>query len=881
VHIALSYSHLLIVIKLTLVIAFLVLGPGDAIVYSQGSENTPFEKSYFANDKEGLKNAIKELQKGNSYHENGVYSKALPHLLEAHNFNPNNAELNMKIGHCYLYSSQKQDALSYLQSSIKLDAPINSYIHFLLGHAYHLKMEWDSAITEYGLYINQATKENNHHVSLAKKKIDECNYGKELVRAPLNVKIENLGEVINSKFAEYHPIISADESVMYFTSRRENTTGGQRDLNFDVYFEDVYRITKNGDSWSAPRNLNSPVNTEFHDATVGLAPDGQKLFIYKDDEGDGNIYVCELDGNKWTNPEKLNENVNSEFTEPTACFSYDGRTMYFVSNRPGGFGKSDIYVSKLDDVGDWGPAANLGAAINTQYNEDAIFMHPDGKTLYFSSEGHKTMGGYDLFKSVYDKTASTWSTPENLGFPINSTDNDAFFVLTANGEHGYYSSIKPEGLGEKDLYMVTFLDHDSGPELTLVKGKIIDKNTGQPIEADIEVIDKDKNEVVANAKSNKLTGEFLFSLPSGRNYGVTVTADGYFFHSEHIDIPESSPYYELFKNITLDKIDVGKSMVLNYIFFDFNKATLRSESIIELERVVNIMKKYPKLKIEISGHTDNKGTAEYNQKLSEQRAISVVKWLKSNGIGSRSMVSKGYGFSQPVASNETEEGQAKNRRTEFKVLEFDPNDLKKSDEAKPVSIVVDPEPEPVKVEPEIIIDVSAEESEVAKQLSEPQKSESLPSSQEPAANKDGQRAEPETQTAQPKPIEAAFSTKEETTTPIEETTKPKEPFATDKINYYASHPIPVDPVLPEGVVYRIQVGSFSRLPNSKQLKGLYPVMCNKLPNGLYRCSVGMFRKYAEAKEAQKKVRAAGFSDAFLISFYNGKKISVSKAVNMQ
>ncbi len=656
-------------IQYTLAIVLLLSFGFLGIVNAQ--PDIPFERSLFGNDEEAFKEAYRELQKGESQFKLGVYSKALNHLLIANEFNPDNAELNLKIGQCYLVSSDKLKSKSYFEKVLQLNPNINPSIHLFLGRSYHLEMNWTKALEQYEKFITLATLDDQERINLARKRIEECNLGIFLIQSPINVKIDALPTPVNTKWAEYHPLISADESVLYFTSRRENTTGGKRDPNFDVYYEDIYTTTNKSGKWSEPSSIGSNVNTIEHDATVGLSPDGQQLFIYKDDGGNGNIYFCELDGDTWSRPAKLNKNINSEFNESTACFSYDGMTIYFVSNRIGGFGQNDIYVSKKDENGEWGVAKNLGASINTIYNEDAVFMHPDGKTLYFSSEGHNTMGGYDIQKSIYNKLSDSWSTPKNLGYPINSPDDDVFFVLAASGERGYYSSIKPEGQGEKDIYMITFPSENDKPELTLLKGKIVDKKTGQPVEAKIEVVDNALNEIVANAKSNKLTGEYLVSLPSGRDYGITVTADGYFFHSENINIPEATPYFELSNDISLSKIGVGKSIVLNFIYFDYDKAVLKDESIIELERVLNLMNSNPKLNIEIAGHTDDKGTIEYNIRLSEERARAVVNWLMEHNIEKARMTSKGYGFSKPIDNNETDEGRAKNRRTEFTVLEYE------------------------------------------------------------------------------------------------------------------------------------------------------------------------------------------------------------------
>ena len=861
------------------------------------SQDVPWDRGLF-DDKEAYKEAYKNFQKGESLYGQGIYSKALTHYLTAHNFNPNNSETNMRIGECYLYSSSKLRASTYLQKALELNEKINISIYLLLGKAQHLEMGWAQAMEYYGKFINLAQRDDVERINLARKRIEECKYGQVMAEKPINVKIEALPDPINSQFAEYHPLISADEAVMYFTSRRENTTGGNRDLNYDIYYEDVYKTSQKDGIWDEPKGIGPEVNTAFHDATVGLSPDGQQLFIFKDDVGDGNIYYCELDGDKWSTPVKLNEHINSEFNEATACFSFDGMTIYFVSDRPGGFGQNDIYVAKKGEDGDWGVPKNLGASVNTVYNEDAVFMHPDGKTLYFSSEGHTNMGGHDIFQSVYDSEADTWSIPGNMGYPINSTDDDVFFVLSASGERGYYSSIKKDGLGEKDIYMITFPDEDAKPELTLVKGVVIDKATGKPIYADIEVVDNEKNEVVARSKSNKLTGEYLFSLPSGRDYGVTVTADGYFFHSENIDIPESNPYHELLRDIGLSKIGKGKSIVLNFLYFEYDKSTLSEQSIIELERVLDLMTTNTNLKIEIAGHTDNMGTEEYNMQLSRRRAQAVVDWLISKNIDKAKMTAKGYGVSMPVETNDTEEGRAKNRRTEFVVLEYvapavaegsvDPPRQPELESRSEIAVTIKDSDNDIPI-PGIAVQQDEEppadtdndiEPPVTEIVTEPEEQSQADSQTLAYADDLVQAESDEVPSPTPEPELSDPDPNDEVPDPTPKLVALRQ-FSSSKLNYYSTNSIEVDPIMPEGVVYRVQIGSFSKLPGGNRLNALYPVTAMKLNNGLFRCSVGEFRTYKEAKVTQKEVRATGFLDAFLIAFYNGEKIPVSKAINLE
>jgi len=392
----------------------------------------------------------------------------------------------------------------------------------------------------------------------------------------------------------------------------------------------------------------------------------------------------------------MNKNLNSEGHESSVSLSYDGKKLFFVSDKEGTNGNRDIWFSTMDQKGKWGVSINLGPTINTIYGEEGVFMMPDGKTMYFSSQGHKSMGGYDIFKSEFKD--GKWSEPENLGYPINGPDDDVFFVINASGRHGYFASNKLEGQGEKDIYRITFL----GPEkplatstednllagvaqpvktiqaaqlveiktaqVTLLKGTITDAFTKKPVSAQIEIVDNERREVVATFPNNSVSGKYLVTLPSGKNYGIAVKADGYLFHSENFDIPAGANYQEIIKDIELKNVAVGNVIVLKNIFFDFDKSTLKPESFIELDRLVKLMQDVPSLRIEISGHTDSKGADDYNQRLSESRAKAVVEYVVSKGIKANRMEYKGYGETQPIDSNDTDAGRANNRRTEFKII---------------------------------------------------------------------------------------------------------------------------------------------------------------------------------------------------------------------
>ncbi len=664
------------------------------------SQSIDFKKNNFPNDREGLDAAIENFEKGDELFNQGIayYKMALEPYLLANTFNPNNSFLNFKIGKCYLFSSTKQKAITYLEKAKELNASIDVQLPYYLGWAYHLDMQWDKAIEQYRKFglIAGSGAEFMEMQADAKQGIKACETGKVLQLKPIRVFVDNAGAEINSKYSDYGPVISADESIMLFTSRREGTTGGAIDPGINEYMEDIYISQKLNGKWTKAINLGAPVNTGDHDANSGLSADGQKFLIYNG-SGHGDLYEANLIGDKWDEPKPLGKNINSNAHESSACYSPDGKSIYFVSDNPEStLGDRDIFVSNKEANGKWGKAVNLGPSINTGLGEEGVFIHPDGKTMYFSSEGHETMGGYDIFKSVYEN--GKWGKPENLGFPVNTPDNDVFFVISASGKHGYYSSYSDKGFGEKDIFLITFL----GPEkpmvlnnednllasktapvketvlaptlaikeaqLTILKGIVSDASTKRPLDATIEIIDNAQNISIATFTSNSATGKYLVSLPAGKNYGIAVKKDGYLFQSENFDIPAAAAFQQVVKDIALKGVDVGSTIVLKNIFFDLGKATLRSESTNELERLGKLLYDNPTLKIEISGHTDNKGSAELNKKLSDGRAKAVVDYLISKGITGDRLTYVGFGKEQPIASNDTEDGRQQNRRTEFKII---------------------------------------------------------------------------------------------------------------------------------------------------------------------------------------------------------------------
>jgi len=639
------------------------------------AQDIPFKPENFPGKEKELKQALYNIGEGDKlfYEETPFYQLALPYYEKSNQFNPDNADLNNKLGVCYLNSNNKFKAYDFFAKAFKLNPNVDPMIHYNLGRGLHLDSEWDKAIEEYNLYL--PTTVNNEKLKDTKKRIAECMNGKELVKKPVNVTIENLGLALNTKFPEYTPLVSADESLIIFTSRRDDTFGGDVDQRDQLFFEDIYLSTKLNGKWIPAKNLGQVVNTLSHDAAAGLSPDGHTLIVFKGDKNSGDILISKLVKGYFTKPVDAGKNINTKYHESAACLSPDGNTLYFVSDKPGGFGGRDIYKSRWNDVSKaWLPAENLGDTINTPYDEEGVFMHPDGRTLYFASQGHNTMGGYDIFYSMYEGNGK-WSSPVNIGYPVNTPDDDVFFVVSASGTHGYYASIRKEGLGEKDLYMITFREEEktaSTPtipksRMAILKGVVRNANTKEPLAANIELIDLEKGEHIGNFDTDSKTGQYLVSLPAGRNYGAVAYSEGFLFESDHFNVSDTAAYSEIIMDIDMKPLEEGNNIILTNIFFDTDRFDLKIQSKNILDRVVKLMKDFPSLKVEISGHTDNVGKDEYNHRLSEDRAQSVVEYLIQQKISKDRLTYVGYGETRPFATNDTEEGRAKNRRIEFKI----------------------------------------------------------------------------------------------------------------------------------------------------------------------------------------------------------------------
>jgi outer membrane protein OmpA-like peptidoglycan-associated protein len=468
----------------------------------------------------------------------------------------------------------------------------------------------------------------------------------------------NLGDSINSEVSEYFPAISLDGNTLVFT-RRVNGTN-----------EDFYESTRTGGVWGMAHSLPGNINTNENEGAECVSQDGQWLIFngcnYPDGMGSCDLYISYLTADGWSTPENMGDSINTEFWETAPSLSPDKKDLYFTSNRPGGYGGSDIYVSHRLLNGQWSEAENLGPTINTIGDEGTPFIHADNQTLYFNSTGHPGYGNNDLFLTRKQPDGS-WDKPENLGYPINTIDDQGSLVVAADGKTAYYASDKADAKGGLDLY--TFiLREDIRPAKTLwVRGKVFDRSTQKGLPSSVILTDLATRAVISNLQTDE-TGNYLITLPEGKDYAFTVKRRGYLFFSENFSLSHDHGDTAYTIDIPLQPLEANATIVLKNIFFDPNKYNLMPESDAELDQVVQLMKENPTLKIQINGHTDNSGKPADNITLSENRARAVTTYLVARGIAAARLSSKGWGDTKPVADNSTPEGRAMNRRTELTVI---------------------------------------------------------------------------------------------------------------------------------------------------------------------------------------------------------------------
>lgn len=492
----------------------------------------------------------KKYEEGFFYFQYDDYHQAFPFFLEIYLSDSTIKDVNFRLGVCYFYTMRDfTDARKLFEYCVS-DFPESYYY---LGRIYHRLGLFDKAIEAFTNYKNRS-QEWSIELSLIDHYIDISIVAKQLVSSKSNVVIKNIGPSINSPWPDYVPVISSDNSYMLFTSRREGSTGNKKDPNGE-YFEDIYMTTNKLGVWTDPVNMGSPINTESHDACVSLTQDGQQLFMYRTNKEltGGDIYVTKREGDKWRVPSIIEAEINTTSgLETSICLSPDETVLYFSSNRPGGYGGMDLYYVKRLPNGEWGLAKNMGPVINSPYDEDAPFIHPDGKTLFFSSKGHRNMGDFDIFKSVLLED-DVWSAPENMGYPLNSVSDDIYYVVTADRKNAYFSSNRAGGLGGADIYTATM--PENAETQVLLRGTV---TTNEPVfstvKATITLIDLVTKDMQGIYRTNKKTGKYLMVLLPGKKYKMVIEAEGFHSVVDEIDLTKRLNPTDLNKHINMERI---------------------------------------------------------------------------------------------------------------------------------------------------------------------------------------------------------------------------------------------------------------------------------------------------------------------------------------
>ncbi|MEM9722142.1 MAG: OmpA family protein [Bacteroidota bacterium] len=594
------------------------------------------------------------------------HRRAIEAFESALELEPNFSHAHHQLGVSAYFMGLYTLANHHLEQAYQLDPEENG--GYYLAETYFRLMEYEQAISQYEKFLIVGTA-NRKIQKTAQVNLRKAKFAVQHLQDSIQFVPQNLGPAVNSAGDDYLPYMPADESLLLFTSRRAGSTGGYNSGLRD-YGEDFFVSEWKKDAWLPAKNLGAPVNTERNEGAASLSQDGRLLLftICNHPEGLGrcDIFFSTKKGDKWTEARNIGEAINSPAWESQPFLSHDGQTLYFVSDRKGGKGGRDIWFSELSG-GHWSTAKNLTGPVNTSGNEGAPYLHADGISFYFASDAHPGFGAMDLF--VCYQSDSGWTEPKNLGYPLNTVNEEANIFINTKGNKGFINSTRPGGLGKSDIYSFD-LDERIRPQIaTFLRGITRDSLTQEPLRSKVTLVDLESGDTLRTQFSDALNGEFLMSLPLDRSYAALVETPGYLFASKHFFLKglEEDTYFDLI--IDLLPIKEGAQVVLNNVFFDTGKWDLKSESYTELDVLWKYLTQNPQLKIELQGHTDDVGADADNLTLSQRRADAVKTYLIEKGIPKERLLAKGYGESQPIVDNNSDESRAINRRTEFKILE--------------------------------------------------------------------------------------------------------------------------------------------------------------------------------------------------------------------
>ncbi len=602
--------------------------------------------------------ALSAYQRSNLSINQKLYNTAIRDLQEALRHDPNFLEAHYRLGDVYKIQTQYRKALEAYQFVEKNNAYLTKHLGFEIAECYFNLHRYDSALFYFNAYAQTPDLSENRK-KILNKYIGNATFAAEAILKPVAYEPKNLGPNINTANQEYLPTLTADDSTLIFTRRSNH--------------EDFYVSNRIDEStWTKAVSLSNIINTNGNEGAQCISPDGQYLYFAGCGRADGlgkcDIYYSKLVGNEWSKPQNIGAPINSPYWESQPSISPDGKTLYFVSDRKGGYGSYDIYLSRYLGNGKWSNPVNLGPNINTDGSELSPFIHSDNQTLYFSSDGWPGFGEHDIFYSK-KLTNKMFDKAKNIGYPINTSQEESSLFISTDGKKAMFASATLNGFGGIDLYAFELYEEARPNKVTFVKGTVFDKNTQQKLSSSVEIIDVSTGDTVALTSSNELTGQFLASIPVGKTYAFNVYKEGYLFYSDQFLLKNSKSITPYNLPVPLSPISVGAKISLRNIFYETNSFTLQNESKYEILKLRDFMRSNPTVRIEISGHTDNVGNDVSNQTLSTNRAKSVYDQLIKMGIESSRLVYKGYGKTQPIDVNTTEQGRAKNRRTEIKIIQ--------------------------------------------------------------------------------------------------------------------------------------------------------------------------------------------------------------------
>jgi outer membrane protein OmpA-like peptidoglycan-associated protein len=610
------------------------------------------------------KKAIDAYNSGLQKYSSRDYVSAEKFFLSAIEADPEFIDAFLVLAEVYEDSQQILKAIVAYQKGLSVRPEYYPYGYVRLANLEYREARYEDALADYERYL--AFKPTNPgQVRKASDGAERCRFAIDAVAHPVDFKPVNLGPAVNSERDDYWPSLSADEKTLVITRLVP-----MKDF-FNKVQEDFFISEWNGDSWGVMRDAGGPVNTYDNEGAQSISGDGRFMVFTacnrKDGLGRCDLYYSSKEGEAWSVPKNMGSPVNTSYRETQPSLSSDGRTLYFSSDRPGGKGLHDLWVSYRQDNYSWSIPENLGDSVNTAGIEMSPFIHPDNRTLYFSSDGQIGLGGYDIF-ITHKNESGTWQKPVNLGYPINTNGDEIGLIVNSRGDKAYFSSDVNKANG-KDIFSFDLPRQSQPLAVTYMKGKVFDASDNHNLRARCELVDLESGATFFQSFSDSISGEFLISIPVNNNYMLNVSRMGYLFFSENFSLKNTfqadQPYL---KDVPLQPIRIGSTVILRNVFYETDSFDLKKESTLELDKVVRLLETNPTLRIEISGYTDNVGNQTYNQVLSENRARTVARYILSAGFAADRVVYKGYGMTLPISSNDSEEGRARNRRTELKII---------------------------------------------------------------------------------------------------------------------------------------------------------------------------------------------------------------------